>query len=149
MPIKGSIQPGHIPVNKYLLLFVGVPLLTATSVSGIEEELNVIELPDRTKASGGNTNPVEMNFSIPAHHSVEIAAVESWFLEGQDPVTPTYKKDGSLQMISGSIVGPTRTFTLNGCFITKRKLPDLEMKDDGNMAQYEFSVSIDQITPAG
>lgn len=146
--MKGAIQPGHIPLNKYQLLFIGIPLLTATKVTGIDEELNVVELPDRTKASGGNTNPVETTISIPLHHSVEIAALEAWFLEGQDPVLPTYKKAGSLLMQSGSLVGPTRTYNLIGVFITKRKLPDVEMKDDGNMAEAEYTLSIDQIMPA-
>ena len=145
--MKGSIQPGHIPVNKYTLLFVGLPTLTPTEISGLEEELQTVDLPDRTKASGGNTGPSEFTMMIPAHHTVEILAMEAWFAEGQDPVTPTYKKAGSLLMESGSLVGPTRTINLMGAFVTKRKMPDLEMANDGDMATYEWTISVDQILP--
>ena len=146
--MKGSIQPGHIPVNKYQLLFVGIPLLTPTEISGLEEELQTVDLPDRTKASGGNTGPSEFTVMIPAHHTAEILAMEAWFAEGQDPVLPTYKKAGSLLMESVSLVGPTRTINLFGVFVTKRKMPDLELANDGDMAVYEFTLSVDQILPA-
>ncbi len=147
--MKGSIAPGHIPVNKYQLLFVGVPQLTPVTISGIEEELQAVDLPDRTKASGGNTGPSEMTIAIPAHHTVEILAMESWFAESQDPVSPLYKKAGALLMQSGAILGPTRTINLIGVFPTKRKMPDLEMSNDGEMATYEWTLSIDQLLPQG
>lgn len=147
--MKGAIQPGHIPVNKFTLQFVGLPPLTVTDASGIEEELNTVDLPDRTKASGGNTNPVETTITIPLHHTVEVAAMESWYAESQDPVTPTYKKMGSLLMESVALVGASRTYNLVGCFPTKRKMPDLEMKNDGEMASVEWTISIDYIRPAG
>lgn len=147
MSMKGSIQPGHIPVNKYQLLFVGLPQLTPITVSGIEEELAMIDLPDRTKASGGNTGSSEMTIAIPAHHTTEIAAMELWFSEGQDPVSPTYKKPGSLLMESGSLIGATRRAQLMGTWVTKRKMPDLEMANDGEMAVYEYTLSIDQVLP--
>jgi len=145
--MKGSIQPGHIPVNKYQLLFVGLPQITAITVSGIEEELQTIDLPDRTKASGGNTGSSECTIAVPLHHTVEIAAMEAWFRESQDPVTPTYKKSGSLLMGSVSLTGPTRTVQLINVFPTKRKYPDLEMEDEGKMATVEWTLSIDQILP--
>lgn len=149
MTMKGSINPGHIPVNKYQLLFVGVPLLTPTTVSGIEEELQTVDLPDRTKASGGHTGPSEMTIMIPLHHSGEVAALEAWFIESQDPVTPTYKKAGSLLMESVSLTGPTRTVNLIGVFPTKRKYPDLDMSNDGDMAAVEWTLSVDQVLPVG
>jgi hypothetical protein len=145
--MKGSIQPGHIPVNKYQLLVVGLPLLTPTTVSGIEEEIAAIDMPDHTKVSGGNTGPSECTIMIPMHHTIEHAAMEAWFAEGQDPVTPTYKKAASLIMQSGSLVGPTRTYSLVGVWTCKRKLPDLELKNDGEMAQAEWTLYIDQVLP--
>lgn len=148
MTMKGSIQSGHIPVNKYQLQFVGLPQLTPTTVSGIEEELAMIDLPDRTKASGGNTGSSEMVISIPAHHTTEIVAMEAWFAEGQDPVTPTYKKAGSLRMESIALTGTGRRAQLIGVWVTKRKMPDLEMSNDGEMAVYEYTLSIDQVLPA-
>jgi hypothetical protein len=146
--MKGSIQPGHMPVNKYELSFVGVPTLTALTVSGLEEELQYVEMPDRTRVSGGNTGPSELTITLPAHHTVEIAAMEAWFRESQDPVTPTYKKAGYLLIKSIALLGPTRTFNLIGVFPHKRKLPDLEMKNEGEPAVYEWTLCIDQVIPA-
>lgn len=146
--MKGSIAPNHIPVNKYQFLIVGLPPLTPIEVSGIEEELQTIDLPDRTKASGGNTSASEVTIKIPLHHTVEIAAMEAWFRAGQDPVLPNYKKSGSLLLESVSLTGPTRSYNLSGVFVTKRALPDLEQANDGDMAAAEFTLSIDQILPS-
>ena len=54
MSIKGAIQSGHAPRNKYRLIMVGLPPLTPTRVSGLESDTEAVELPDRTTASGGN-----------------------------------------------------------------------------------------------
>lgn len=145
--MKGSINPGHIPVNKYRLQIVGLPKLTPVTVSGIEEELQTTDLPDRTKASGGNTGPSEVTIAIPAHHSIEIAAMEQWFADSQDPVAPNYKKNGSLRMQSVALIGADRTINLVGVFPTKRKMPDLEMANEGEMASYEWTLSVDQVLP--
>lgn len=146
--MKGSIAPNHIPVNKYQFLIVGLPPLTAIEVSGIEEELQVIDMPDRTKASGGNSSASECTIKIPMHHTIEIAAMEAWFLSGKDPIQPNYKKSGSLLLESISPVGPTRAYNINGVFVTKRMLPDLEQANDGDMASAEFTLSIDEIFPS-
>lgn len=146
--MKGAILPGHIPVNKYTLLMVGLPPLTVVEASGLEEELQKVEMPDRTVASGGNTAASEFTVMIPMHHSVEHGAMESWFAEGQDPVSPTYKKMGSLLMESVAIGGPIRTYELVGVFVTKRKLPDLEMKNEGEIALVEWTLSVDQMLPS-
>lgn len=144
--MKGAIQPNHIPLNNFKLLVVGLPGLTPTKISGIEEELETVDLPDRTKASGGNTKPGEFTMMLPMHHSVEQAAMEVWFSESQDPVTPTYKKPGTL--IHNALDGtPLRSFTLVGLFPRKRKLPDLEMKNEGEMAEVEWTFSFDDILP--
>jgi hypothetical protein len=145
--MKGSIQPAHIAVNLYELLFVGIPKLTATTVSGLEEELQAVDMPDRTKASGGHTGPSEFTATFPLHHSTEVLALEAWFREGQHPVSPTYKKPGSLLMQSISPIGAVRTYQLVGVFMTKRKLPDLDMANDGELALAECTFSVDQILP--
>lgn len=144
--MKGVIQPDHIPVNKFRLIVIGLPDLTITELSGIEDELEVADLPDRTVASGGNRKASEFTFMLPMHHSVEQAAMEAWFLESQDPVLPTYKKPGTL--IHESISGATiRTFQLTGLFPKKRALPDLEMVNEGEMAAVEWTMSSDDIAP--
>ena len=145
--MRGQIRPDHIPINRYKLLMGGLPVaLTPTKISGIEEELETVDLPDRTRATGGNTKPTEFTMEIPMHHFVEQAAMEQWFRQSQDPVLPTYKLFGTLihSPLSG---GLPRTFTLNGVFPMKRKLPDLELENEGDMAVVEWTMSCDQLLP--
>lgn len=146
MPLKGIIQAGHMPVNKYQLLVVGVQTLTPVSVSGIEEELEVVDLPDRTKASGGQTKAGTFTAKFPEHHKAEIDALEKWYSDSTDPVSPTYKKPATLvrQSIDGR---QTRSWSIVGLFPTKHKLPDLEMKNEGDMGEMEYTFSFDDITP--
>jgi hypothetical protein len=144
--MKGKIKPDHMPLNKFELLVLGLPPLTFVTVSGIEDELQVVDLPDRTKASGGNRNPTEFTGSIPMHHTIEQAAMETWFAESQDPVSPTYKKVGTL--IHKSSSGNTlRTFSLTGLFPSKRGLPDLDMANEGEQANVEWTFQADNVLP--
>jgi len=144
--MKSVLQPDHIPVNKYELLVLGLPSLMFTEISGIEEELQVVELPDRTVASGGNTGPVEFTAMLPMHHLAEQAAMELWYSESQDDVSPLYKKAATLihKSISGQVL---RTYSLVNIFPSKRGLPDLEMANEGEMAQVEWTFRADDILP--
>jgi hypothetical protein len=144
--MKGVIRPDHIPTNKYHLVILGLPPLTPTEFSGLEDELQTVDMPDRTVATGGNRGSSEASMMIPMHHTVERAACELWYQEAQEPVSPTYKKACTLIMISGSgaIVA---TYSLVGVFIKKRVLPDLELAGDGEMAAIEYTLSVDDVLP--
>lgn len=146
MTIKGSIQPNHIALNNYQLLVAGMPEITFTKVGEIEEEVEKVDLPDRTQASGGNTKPGETTASVPMHHVVQIAAMEAWFKEGQAPVTATYKKAATLvfKAIDGAVF---KSYSLTGLWITKRKLPSGEMNNAGEMAEVEFTLAWDDVHP--
>jgi hypothetical protein len=146
MPLKGKIAADHIPMNKYKLLVIGLPGLTPTYISGLEEELDTVTLPDRTKASGGNTKPGEFTMRLPLHHLIEQAAMEAWFKESQDPVSPTYKKPATViyESISGNIA---KTYTLVGVFPQKRKTHDAEMSNEGEQSEVEWTMSFDDILP--
>ena len=142
MGLKGTIAPDHISINKYQLIVAGLPTLTPTKIGGFPEELDAVEIPDRTRASGGNTKPIEFTMTLPAHHDVEVAAMEMWFQESQDPVLPTYKNVGTLlvYLISGQKM---RTVTLTGLFPTRIASPDLDMANEGEMMTYEYTLSAD------
>jgi hypothetical protein len=144
--MKGAIKPDHMATNKYELLVLGLPPLTPTEISGLEDELQTTELPDRTRASGGNRGPSEMEITLPMHHLVEQAAMELWYKESQDPVVPSYKKVATLlhKSISGAVL---RTYSLIAVFPTKRVLPDLEMSNEGEMAVVKWTLSVDDILP--
>ena len=144
--MKGEIKPDHMPVNKYTLAVIGIIPITATEVSGIEEELETTELPDRTIASGGNTKAFEFNIMVPMHHKAEQVAMELWFRESQDPVSPTYKKPVTLthESLSGNA---SSNYSLGGVFPKGRNLPDLEKLNEGEIAQVEWVMSGDSILP--
>ena len=50
--MKGAIEENHSPVNKWQLIVPTAPPLTIVEQSGIEDELETTDLPDRTRASG-------------------------------------------------------------------------------------------------
>ena len=143
--MKGAIQADHIPVNKYELTVVGLPVqLTPTAISGLEDKLTRVTLPDRTAATGGVRDPGTFTVSIPSHHTEQIAAMEVWFQEGKDPVLPTYKKVATLIMSSVS-GGKDRSFTIFGCWCMGRTTPDLEMENEGEAAIEEWELSFDDM----
>lgn len=144
MVLKGSVQPGHIPVNNYELIIEGLPSILFTEISGGDRETETTDLPDRTKASGGNEKTVEKTAMMFEHHVVERQAMEAWRQEALDPVTATYKKTGTLikRDISGEIAS---TQSWIGCFVTNRKDPDQDMANEGEPAMIEWTLSVDKI----
>lgn len=144
--IKGVILPDYYPQNKATLTVVGIPVpLTITQISGLEDELDVAELPDRTNGSGGRKKQVEFDITIPAHHTVEVAAMEAWFKEGQDPVLPSYKKVGTLNINSQSNLR-AGFISLVGMFVSKRAMPDFDMDNDGEHTGLTYTIKADLAT---
>jgi len=146
-PLQGSVQPDHVPVNNFELVVQGLTTpIFFVEVSGIEYEVQAVDLPDRTKASGGNAVPQEWTAKTMLHHAVERAALEAWLLEGQDPVQASYKKTATLihKTLSGAQNGK---YLLSGVWIMKKKLPDLNRADEGNAGMIEWTISSDKIAP--
>lgn len=144
--MKAVLKPDHIAVNNYELLVLGIPPLTPTEISGIEDELETTDLPDRTVASGGNRGTGDWTMMLPMHHLVEQAAMEAWFLESQDPVSPTYRKVATLihKSISAAVF---RTYSVTDLFPYKRTLPDLEMENEGELALVEWAMKHSDMSP--
>ena len=144
--MKGTIKDDHIPVNKFELRVLGLPPIVFTTVSGLGEELNVVDLPDRSVASGGHTGPVEFTARHPMHHEVEEAALEAWFQACQDPVSPLYRKPGHLKVASntGNI---SKIYPLIQLFPSQRTLPDFEMENEGDMAESEWTFRATDMLP--
>jgi hypothetical protein len=142
--VKGVLAPDHIPKNKYQLRILGFPPITFTAVGGLEEELETVDLPDRTAASGGNTKYVEFTARMPTHHVTERIALENWFAQCQDPVPPAYKKIGTLVKQSLSNIGSV-SYMLHGLFICKRATQDLEMENEGELDEIEWTFKADRI----
>lgn len=142
MTLKNVIQPNHVPINKYELSVLGLPKIIFTQVSGIEQETQKVTLPDRTSASGGQSEPFEVTAQLPLHHDNEVGAIESWYKEGQDPVSATYKKPGTMlyKRIDDSVA---KTYSLIGMWVSKLKMPDADMSNEGEPAMVEVTFTVD------
>ena len=140
--MKGTVQSNHIPVNNYELQVQGLPAILFTTISGLEQETEAVDLPDRTKASGGNVKQFEIAATSFEHHIAETAALEAWRQEGKDPVSPNYKKTATL--IKRGIEGTVdSTRVLTGIWIMKRKDADLDLANEGEPAMIEWTFSVD------
>lgn len=144
--LKGTMQTDHLAANKYQFIVEGLPSLTPITVSGIPDELGTVDLPDRTRASGGETGATEIVITLPGHHDTEIAAMEAWYKECKGDVSPTYKKSATLivKSISGA---KQRAWALMGVFVTRRSTPDFDMTDDGAQVNIEYALSCDELLP--
>ncbi len=142
MTLKNVLQPNHAPINKYELLVLGLPSIVFTKVGGIEQETGAVELPDNTTASGGQQKAFEVVCELPLHHVEELDSIESWYKEGKDPITPTYKKVGSM-LYKGGDDSVVKSYSLLGAWIKKIKYPDAEMANDGEMGVVEITMSVD------
>ena len=144
--MKQVLLPDHIPLNDFQLIVVGgPPKIQFITIDGLEEELETVDLPDRTKASGGNTKAIEFTTTHPLHHVTEDLFLEGWFLESQ-LVSPLYKKAATLlvKSISGLTI---KSFNLIGLFPSKRKTGDLDMANEGELHNKEWTFSADRMIP--
>ena len=144
MAIKNILDANHVQVNKFILLVVGLPPIRFTSVGAIESELDDIERPDRTRETGGRQKPGEFEVTQPAHHILERAAMEAWFEECQDPVSPTHKKTGTILARNQSDV-VVMSYQLEGLKIMTRALPEFELDNDGEMAEITWTLTFDEV----
>lgn len=144
--MKGAVKADHMPVNKYELIVIGLPPLTFTAIGGIEDELETVAMPDRTVRSGGNKGPVEFTADLPAHHLVQQAAMEAWFVEGQDPVSLNYLKVGTLVLKSNTGL-VFRSYSFVELFVFKRGTPDLEMANAGDPAIITWTLKASDMLP--
>ncbi len=148
MAVKGKIKPDHIPQNSFSLKVVGLPTdITAVMISGFDTELESVDLPDRTTASGGNFKHVEFEIEIPVHHSDERAALDAWLVEARLGL-PTYKKAAALTFFSvGGII--KAAWTLTGLYPVKGAGPSGggDMTNEGEMLKAKYSFKADNATP--
>lgn len=146
--MKGKIRPNHIAKNSFELIIVGIlaPKLSPIEVGDISDVLDVVDLPDRTRASGGNKQAGDFTILIPSHHDIEIAACEAWFKEAQSPVSAVYKKTGvfNKKTLDGKV---RRSYALTGAFISERNMTTVSLENEGEMDAVEFKINFDDITP--
>lgn len=146
MSMKGRIKEDHIPLNNVELSVPGIPSLTPVTLSGIEKVLQAVDLPDRTVASGGQTEPIEFEMALPMHHETEQRGMELWFIQSSDPVLIGYKRAATLKYptISRS---KRKSYALLGLFPKAQVLPDSDMTNEGEQANVTWRMGCDDIVP--
>lgn len=142
--MKGILSPNHIPLNKYKLFVVGLVPLTPVTIGEIEEELQTVDLPDRTRASGGYTSPTSTEVGIAMSEHAQMFAMEAWFADCQGSVAANYKKSATL-IYEPIGVGISRIYQLHGVFPQSRGTPAVAMENEGELAVVSWTLSIDSI----
>jgi len=144
---KGELSAGYIPNNKFLLSVagLGVSSLVIIEVSGIEQELETVELPDKTVATSGRAGIVEFTIKVPAHESNSIASLNGWFMSCRGSVSTDYKKDGTLalQNTYGETVS---SWSISGMFPMKRTLPEMNAAGAGDLSMSEWAFKADDVS---
>lgn len=141
MPVKNLLGKDVIGANKFTFSVDNDDLLVV-SVSGIEETLQVIELPDGTAASGGRTDVSETTVVVAQHTKASITFFDAWWALCQDPVPPAAYKNGTVTGNSSS-GGVSATTTLISVFIKSRKSADYNLEDGTTMTVVEYTLSVD------
>jgi hypothetical protein len=146
MAIKNVLKVNRVQVNKFQLTIapgVGSPLFT--TISGLEEELDTVDLPDRTSRSGGREKQLEFEVQQPMHHDLEVLAMEAWYRMCKMSL-PLYLKLGTLVLFDEWGI-PRRRYTLPNLWISKRSHSELDLDNDGEMSTITWTLKADQIIP--
>ena len=144
---KGSLSVGYIPNNKFTLSIpeLGVGDLKIIEVSGIEQELETVELPDKTVATSGRAGIVEFTIKIPAHEDGAIAALDRWFMQCRGTVATDYKKDGTLAL-QNTYGDAVSSWAISGMFPMKRTLPEMNAAGAGDLSMSEWAFKADDVS---
>lgn len=135
-------MPDHIPVNDFELIVPGgPPILNFITMDGFENELETVDLPDRTTASGGNTKPIEFPATHPKHHTAEDVFLHAWHQQSVAAL-PGYKKACTLLIRSVSGLN-VRSYNLLGMYPFKWKIADKDSENEGEMDVTEWTFKAD------
>jgi hypothetical protein len=143
MALKGIIPKDIIAANKFTLAADNDEILI-TAITGAEETIETVELPDKTSASAGRTEMSEVTIKIPAHVDESVNFMNIWFQACKDPVQPGAYKTCVVTAESSS-GGTVRTYTYVGVFLKGRKTPDHALEDGATMTEIEYTASIDEV----
>lgn len=144
MSLKRTIRPDHMPVNNYEMIVNGMPKIVFLKVDGLDEELETVDLPDRTARSGGNTKALSFTAVQPMHHANEVAAMERWYADSQHPVKPDYLKNATLIFKSLTDLH-SKSYALVEIFPHKRAPSNADMNDEGKPAEITWTFRCTQL----
>lgn len=144
--VKCVINPDELKVNKGKLIVAGIVPILCTEIKGLKAEGELATLPDQTNVSGGRNKAGTFTIKIPAHHFITVRALEEWKKKAMDPQDTDTKKSATLIFLSGTNL-KFKSWALEGVWVVTETMPDMELKDEGNEAEVEFTLSFDDINP--
>lgn len=145
MAIKNVIQENRIQMNKFSFQAQpGVGAITLVSIGELAKELDKADLPDRTSRSGGRVKQATTELVQPAHHDLEVLAMDAWFAECQDPVTPTHLKIVTIVKFDQAGL-PRRVLTLTNCWLSNKVESEMDLDNDGDQATITWTLEYDNI----
>jgi hypothetical protein len=140
--IKGEVLPGAAPRSKFRVFVGGLPPFYASKFTGLESELETVELADRTMQSAGNTKASTADVSGYVHHSVEAAAWDAWWVQSQAGGAG-YKRAATVEVMGADDI-PVAIYALAGVFPMKWSLGDLD-KTSTEATEITYSLSVDSV----
>jgi len=138
--------PGHpiIPA-RFVLSFETKEDITFTSISGLEQEIDAAESPDRTAHSTGIAKNVTLTVKCASHDDASISAMYEWYDECWGNVSEGYKKTGTLAFEDNRGIA-RKVYYLEGAWLKKFADDEAQMEESSKIHETEFSVSVDIVT---
>jgi len=145
--VKGALEQNPAQKHRYKMLVVGLnpAELNPTSIDGIEATTGVAELPDRTRISDGVIKAGSFTIKMPVHHVVEMAALKTWYKDTRAKAPSEYKKTVTILHLNGARA-IVRTTKLGGVWPEGYSESSLEMGNEGEMGETEWTLSFDSAT---
>ena len=145
MSIRGKIPPFPIIGAHFRLSFEGMEDILFTEVNGVEQEIEVVEAPDRTAHSSGIGKHVKLTVKIPGHARASKDAMHGWHEECLGPVSDNYKKTGTLQYYNNQLQ-PVEEYYVEGAWVCKFMEDQAQMEESSKIHQTEFEIEVDKLT---
>lgn len=156
---KATLSKNTLLKNKFRFFVSGLPEANRVlSVGSIENEIGVIERPDKTKVSGGRTSGGSTDIALEFADTQTIDGYLAWYKAAQDRasdgrgdligadqlngaiigIQADYKREANLvyhrQYASQAATEQPRTITLQGCWLNKFSI------DEANIDTEEHQV---------
>jgi len=143
---KGTVEAGAAVTSQYTLSLPLIGDINATEIGAIKREVELADMPDRTRQSTGNEKPIDTTIKTLIHHTEEMLAMEALYLATRTG-TAGYKVEGTTLSLNGADEVKVRGYLLLGFIIHGMEIPDLKAGDQGSPVEVTWSVSLDGVEP--
>ncbi len=143
MPITldNTIDKDIMTAAKYTITVDGIPRFI-TERSGLQEPIDVVDLPDGSQVTGGRTPAQEFTIMVPQHHEADIRFFDAWHALSKANNTPrtVYRiMTATSRSNSGAL---SRTSTLLNVWVKGKTHPDLSIAGTDQMTSVEYTMCV-------